>query len=33
MFFFDVLLTFNVGGQNVKKTSFYTDKSIIFIII
>ena len=31
--FFDLLLTFNVREQNVKKASCYTNKSIVFIII
>ena len=33
LFFLDLLLTFNVRGENVKKASFYTNKSIVFIII
>ena len=32
-FFFNFLLIFNVRGQNFKKASFYTNKSIVFIII
>ena len=33
LFFYDFLLTFNVRGQNFKKASFYTNKSIVFIVI
>ena len=32
LFFFDLFLTFSVMGQNVKKASFYTNKSTVFII-
>ena len=30
---FNLLLTFNVTGENVKKASFYSNKSIVFVII
>ena len=33
LFFFLNLLTFDTKGENVKKASFYTSKSIVFIII
>ena len=32
-FFFDLLLTFNFSGKSVKKTAFYTNKSLVSDII